>query len=58
MVKRREVVRYFEKRGFVNKGGTNHDLFEHPDGRKTTIKRHREIDHVMFEVMKKQAGLE
>ena len=57
MVKHREVVEYFERNGFVNEGGAKHDVLKHPDGRRTTLKRQREIDNVMFEVMKKQAGL-
>ena len=57
MVKRKEVEDFFKAHGFVNKGGTKHDRLEHPDGRWTTLKRHREIDDVLFKEMKKQAGL-
>lgn len=57
MAKRREVVRLFEQHGFVNEGGTNHDKFVHPDGRRTTLKRHQEINNGAFENMKKQAKL-
>ena len=57
MVKRREVVRFFRQNGFKNEGGTNHDKFRHPDGRRTVIERHSEISNQQFEVMKKQAGL-
>lgn len=57
MVKRREVERFFEERGFENMGGTNHDRLQHPDGRWTILGRHREIPNRMFEEMKKQAGL-
>lgn len=57
MVKRRQVVRFLERNGFVNKGGTNHDRFEHPDGRWTIVERHREIEKPMFKLIKKQAGL-
>ena len=57
MVKRREVVRFFRRNGFKNEGGTNHDKFRHPDGRRTVIERHSEISNQQFEVMKKQAGL-
>ena len=56
MVKRREVVS-FPQNGFKNEGGTNHDKFRHPDGRRTVIERHSEISNQQFEVMKKQAGL-
>lgn len=58
MVKRRQVVRLLERNGFVNKGGTNHDRFEHPDGRWTMLKRHAEIDNDTFRTIKKQTGLD
>lgn len=57
MVKRKDVIRFFAIRGFVLKGGTNHDRLVHPDGRWTTLGRHREIGDRIFEQMKKQAGL-
>lgn len=57
MVKRREVVRYFELHGFINIGGTNHDKLVHPDGRRTFLGRHSEVSNRMFKEMKKQAGL-
>lgn len=57
MVKRRDVVKYFTSHGFINKDGSRHDRYEHPDGRWTMIERHAEIDDVLFEMMKKQADL-
>ena len=33
MVKRRDVVAFFTVHGFINKGGSRHDRYEHPDGR-------------------------
>lgn len=57
MTKRRDVVRLLESNGFVSKGGTNHERFQHPDGRSTVVPRHREIKETMFKVIKKQAGL-
>lgn len=57
MVKRREVVRFFERNGFTDGSSTNHDKFVHPDGRWTVIERHREISNEKFERLKKQAGL-
>lgn len=57
MVKRRTVIKYFEAHGFRCEGGANHDKLVHPDGRRTVIGRHREIDNNRFEDMKKQAGL-
>ena len=56
MTKRRDVVRYFEDRGFWSKGGTKHEKFT--NGKVTImVKRHREIEDETFEKLKKQAGL-
>lgn len=57
MVKRKEAVKFFTSNGFVSKGGTNHEKFQHPDGRWTVIGRHAEIPDRLFERMKKEAGL-
>jgi mRNA interferase HicA len=57
MTERRSVVRFLEKNGFVNRGGTNHDKFVHPDGRWTEVARHPDIPDRMFNVIKKQTGL-
>ena len=57
MVKRRDVIKFFKRQGFELEGGTNHDRLVHPDGRWTTLGRHAEIANLMFEEMKKQAGL-
>ena len=51
MTKRREIVRRLEREGFVNIGGTNHDVFVHPDGRRTTVERHREIKDLMAQII-------
>ncbi|MCI8367273.1 MAG: addiction module toxin, HicA family [Eggerthellaceae bacterium] len=57
MTKRKDVIRFFRARGFVLIPGTNHDKLVHPDGRRTTLGRHTEVPNVLFEEMKKQAGL-
>ena len=57
MVNRRQVVKFFTSHGFVNKGGTRHDRYEHPDGRWTVIERHTEINDRLFELMKKLTRL-
>lgn len=57
MVKRKDVLNFFISEGFKLKGGTNHDKLVHPDGRWTTIGRHKEINDRLFEEMKKQARL-
>ena len=57
MTKRRDVVKFFTDRGFVSKGGTKHEKFT--NGEVTIrIKRHREIEDIVFEKLKRQAGLE
>lgn len=43
MVKRRDLVKELVDAGFINKGGTNHEVFIKP-GFRTTVPRHREID--------------
>ena len=57
MTKKREVDRLLEDKGFINTGGTNHDKFFHPDGRKTVVPRHKEIPEHIVRKIKKQAGL-
>lgn len=57
VTKRKDVVRLLETEGFVSKGGTNHEVFEHPDGRRTVVPRHREVQEPTFRLIKKQAKL-
>ncbi len=57
MVKRREVIRFLKNHGFVNEGGTNHDRYQHPDGRWTVVERHQEIRNKTFDDIKKQVRL-
>lgn len=57
MVKRKDVVKFFRKNGFIVQANKGHDKLVHPDGRWTTLGRHTEIDDRLFETMKKQAGL-
>ena len=57
MTKRRDVVRLLEMNGFRSRGGTNHEKFVHPDGRRTVVPRHRDVDDDLFKAIKKQAGL-
>lgn len=56
MTKRRDVVRFFEERGFWSKGGTKHEKFTNGDVT-IMVKRYREIEDEVFEKLKKQAGL-
>ena len=57
MTKRRVVTTLLETNGFVNKGGARHDKYVHPDGRWTSVPRHRDIDEMLVKEIKKQAGL-
>lgn len=52
MAKRKGVVRFFKKKGFVLVKGTNHDRPGHLDGRRTTLGRHTEISSRLFKEMK------
>lgn len=56
MVKRRDLVKELVDAGFINKGGTNHEVFIKP-GFRTTVPRHREIDKNLARQIRKQAGL-
>ena len=49
MTKRRDLVRLLLRNGFTPDGGTKHERFSHPDGRKATVPRHREIPDEMAE---------
>ena len=56
MTKRREVIKFFNKHGFYSVGGTKHEKLT--NGKVTIlVKRHREIEDEVFELLKKQAGL-
>lgn len=57
MTKRRDLVRELADEGFVSRGGTNHEKFQHPDGRTTVVPRHKEIPNRMADIIRKQAGL-
>jgi mRNA interferase HicA len=56
-VKRNDLVRYLEKRGFyLLREGANHSIYT--DGTKVVpIKRHRQFDRITANELCKQAGL-
>ncbi len=37
----RRIIRRLEREGWVKVGGSKHDVFKHPDGRKIVVPRHR-----------------
>ena len=56
MVKCKEVTDLLRRAGFTPCGGTNHEHWT--NGEKwTQVPRHGEIPNVLFEKIKKQAGL-
>ena len=57
-VKRRDLIRYFEKHGFyLLREGGNHSIYT--NGTKVIpIKRHRKLDRITANELCKQAGLE
>lgn len=57
MTKRRDLVRLLVRNGFAPDGGTKHERFLHPDGRKATVPRHREIPDEMAEKIKREVGI-
>jgi predicted RNA binding protein YcfA (HicA-like mRNA interferase family) len=56
-VKRRDLVRYFEKNGFyLLREGANHSIYT--NGTKVVpVKRHRQFDRITANELCKQAGL-
>ena len=56
-VKRRDLVRYFEKNGFyLFREGSNHSIYT--NGTKVVpVKRHRQFDRITANELCKQAGL-
>ena len=56
-VKRRDLIRYFEKNGFyMLREGGNHTIYT-KDKKVVPIKRHRQLDRITANELCKQAGL-
>ncbi|WPL19110.1 YcfA-like protein [Thiorhodovibrio winogradskyi] len=57
-VKRRDLVRYLESKGFyLLREGANHSIYS--DGvRVIPVKRHRQLDRITANELCKQAGLD
>lgn len=58
MTKRRDVVSLLEAYGFISMGGAKHEVFIHPDGRRTCVPRHRDIKELTFSLILKQARIQ
>ncbi|HCG76843.1 MAG: hypothetical protein COZ37_04835 [bacterium (Candidatus Ratteibacteria) CG_4_10_14_3_um_filter_41_18] len=56
-IKRRDLIKYFEKSGFyLLREGGKHSIYTN-DIKTIPIKRHREIDRITANELCKQAGL-
>jgi mRNA interferase HicA len=57
-VKRRELVKYFEKHGYhLLREGANHSIYAKAQ-KIIPIKRHRQLDRITANELCKQAGLD
>ncbi|MCL2438106.1 MAG: type II toxin-antitoxin system HicA family toxin [Coriobacteriia bacterium] len=57
-MERRKAIKALSEAGFefLREGG-NHSIFQHPDGRKIQVPRHRNIKKGTWKAVKKRAGL-
>jgi predicted RNA binding protein YcfA (HicA-like mRNA interferase family) len=56
-VKRRDLIRYFEKNGFyLLREGGKHTIYTN-DKKVVPVKRHRQLDRITANELCKQAGL-
>jgi len=56
-VKRRDLIRYFEKNGFyLLREGGKHSIYTN-DKKVIPVKRHRQLDRITANELCKQAGL-
>jgi len=57
-VKRRDLIRYFEKNGFyLLREGGNHSIYTN-DKKVVPVRRHRQLDRITANELCKQAGLD
>ena len=57
-VKRRDLIRYFEKNGFyLRREGGNHSIYTN-DKKVVPVKRHKQLDRITANELCKQAGLD
>jgi len=57
-VKRRDLIRYFEKNGFyLLREGGKHSIYTN-DKKVIPVKRHKQIDRITANVLCKQAGID
>jgi predicted RNA binding protein YcfA (HicA-like mRNA interferase family) len=52
----RKIVRRLEREGWVNGGGSEHDVFRHPDGRKIGVPRNRTLSIGVARGIARKAG--
>ena len=53
---RRTIVARLEREGWANKGGGNHDVFEHPALGSLAVPRHRDLSLGVARSITKRAG--
>ena len=57
-VKRRDLIRYFEKNGFyLLREGRKHSIYTN-DKKMIPVKRHKQLDRITANELCKQAGLD
>lgn len=58
-VKRRDIVRHFEKNGYhFQREGSNHTIYTNDKGRSIPIKRHKTFSRIAANLLCKEAGIE
>ena len=57
-VKRRDIIRHFEKHGFfLKREGSRHSFYSNGKGRSIPIKRHNTFTRIVANELCKQAGI-
>ena len=57
MTKRLDIIKALKKAGFVSNGGTKHETWLHPDGRRTIVGRHKDIPTPTARMIARQANI-
>ena len=57
MIKRRDLIRELIAHGCVSVKGTKHEKFVAPSGQYSEVPRHREINDILADKIRKQLGI-
>jgi predicted RNA binding protein YcfA (HicA-like mRNA interferase family) len=57
MTKRRDITKALQAAGFISKGGSKHEAWVHPDGRRTLVGRHKDIPSPTARMIANQAKI-